>query len=304
MSNVVLATKELTKHYGDLVAVQGVSLEVEKGEIFGFLGPNGSGKTTTIGMMLGLLHPTAGSVEILGQEVSPGNTRILKHVGSLVGSPSLVPYLSGRENLVLAALSNGLRKSNVDITRMLEKVGLQDAADRKTRGYSLGMKQRLGLACALLGEPSLLVLDEPTNGLDPAGIKEVRQLLLSLSAEGTTVFLSSHQLREIEQICDSVAVIHKGRIVASGAVSELLGGAPQVHLTVENPLEVSKELSALPGISRVCVDGTSLKVTGITSEDLLKHLLARGITPQEIYNSRLDLESTFLEITGGSNSNE
>ena len=184
--STVLQTRGLTKHFGSVRAVDGVDLMVRRGQVFGFLGPNGSGKTTTIGMLLGLIHPTAGVVELFGEPVSPERTRPLRRVGSLVGTPGLVPYLTGRDNLqMLARLSPRMKNGQVDA--VLAQTGLSEAARRKVKGYSTGMKQRLGLAAALLHQPELLILDEPTNGLDPAGMRDVRDMIGSLAAQGVTV---------------------------------------------------------------------------------------------------------------------
>ena len=221
MTAPVLRTFDLSKRFGDVVAVDHVNLHVEEGELFGFLGPNGAGKTTTIAMMLGLLSPTTGRVEILGEEVSPTRTAALRHVGALVNTPGFYPYLSGRENLrLLARLYPDVDDRRVE--EVLELVGLRAAAARKVKGYSTGMKQRLGLAAALLHRPRLLILDEPTNGLDPIGMRDMRELLRALADAGTTIFLSSHLLHEVEQICDRVAILNEGRIVAEGEVKALL----------------------------------------------------------------------------------
>ena len=221
---IVLRTHDLTKHFGPVRAVDCVNLAVRRGEVFGFLGPNGAGKTTTIGMCLGLIHPTTGDVELFGEPLTPDRTTPLRRVGALVGAPGLAPYLSGRENLrLLALLPPDMNEGRVE--QVLGQVGLAEAARRKTKGYSSGMKQRLGLAGALLHRPELLVLDEPTNGLDPAGMREVRDLLRALADQGVTVFLSSHLLHEVEQVCDRVAVLHHGRVVAQGPVAELTAGA-------------------------------------------------------------------------------
>ena len=221
--SVVLETRGLTKTFGDLVAVDHVDLRVEEGELFGFLGPNGAGKTTTISMMAGLIHPTEGQVFILGEEISPRQTAGLRHVGTLLPPPGFFPYLSGRENLrLISHLYPQVDEARVE--EVLSLVGLTGAADRKTKGYSTGMKQRLGLAAALLHRPRLLILDEPTSGLDPIGMKEIRELLRRLADEGTTIFLSSHLLHEVEQICDRVAILNHGRVLAEGRVQELLRG--------------------------------------------------------------------------------
>ncbi len=224
MSQPALRLHELTKDYGPVRAVDRLNLTVPQGVCFGFLGPNGAGKTTTIGLILGLLHPTAGRVEVLGRPVTPGDTAPLRAVGALVGAPGFYPYLSGRENLrLLARLHPQVDAARVEA--VLARVGLDPAAARrKVKTYSTGMKQRLGLAAALLHRPRLLVLDEPTNGLDPIGMAEVRGLLRDLTREGVTVFLSSHLLHEVEQTCDQVAILHRGRLVAQGPVADLLAG--------------------------------------------------------------------------------
>ncbi len=224
MPEAVIQLIDLHKHFGRVRAVDGLSLQVNPGECFGFLGPNGAGKTTTISMMLGLLRPTQGKVVLLGQEVTPQQTAVLRQVGALVGAPDFYPYLSGRENLrLLARLYPEVDDRRVD--EVLAQVGLApEAARRKVKGYSTGMKQRLGLAAALLHRPRLLILDEPTSGLDPIGMAEMRTLLRQLADQGVTVFLSSHLLHEVEQVCDRVAILNRGRLVALGPVSELLSG--------------------------------------------------------------------------------
>ena len=218
MSTAILL-RSLTKRYGDFTAVQELSLEVARGELFGFLGPNGAGKTTTIGMILGLLHPTSGRVDVFGRRVTPASPQPLAQVGALVGAPGFYPYLSGYENLHLLARFHGLPRARVDAS--LEQVSLRQAARRPVKTYSTGMKQRLGLAAALLHHPRLLILDEPTSGLDPIGMAEMRTLLRQLADDGMTIFLSSHLLHEVEQICDRIGILHHGRLVALGSVSHL-----------------------------------------------------------------------------------
>jgi len=249
MSEIILRTDGLCKQFGGVTAVNEVDLSVSEGEIFGFLGPNGAGKTTTIGMILGLIQPTAGTISIFGQPLTPGRNSALRRVGSLVGAPTLVPYLSGRENLRLLARLH----ADVDAARVeavLARMSMSDAADRPVKEYSTGMKQRLGLAAALLHRPALVVLDEPTNGLDPAGMREVRELIRSLADEGITVFLSSHLLHEVEQVCDRIAVIHQGGIVTEGSVEALLSQPePVVRLRVPEPDAAATTLQSLPGLT-------------------------------------------------------
>ncbi|MCA9926859.1 MAG: ATP-binding cassette domain-containing protein, partial [Anaerolineales bacterium] len=206
--------------FGGVTAVQNVNLQVRPGSVFGFLGPNGAGKTTTIGMLLGLIHPTAGEAQLFGQTVTPTHNQVLRRVGALIGAPTLLPYLSGRDNLrLLARLQPDMDDAQVDA--VLERVGMSAAANRKVKGYSTGMKQRIGLAAALMHQPELIILDEPTSGLDPAGMREVRDLLRELAADGMTIFLSSHLLHEVAQVCDHIAIIHNGQIVTQGAIDAL-----------------------------------------------------------------------------------
>ncbi len=217
----VLQTYDLTKHFGDVVAVDHVNLRVEEGELFGFLGPNGAGKTTTISMLVGLLYPTAGRITLFGRELTPTRTEVLREVGTLIPPTGFLPYLSGRENLrLLARIYPNVDERRVE--EVLDRLGLKGAAHRQVKTYSTGMKQRLGLAAALLHHPKLLILDEPTSGLDPIGMRDMRRLLRSLADEGITIFLSSHLLHEVEQICDRVAILAQGRVLAEGYVRDLL----------------------------------------------------------------------------------
>jgi ABC-type multidrug transport system ATPase subunit len=296
MSNTVLQTQGLAKSFGSVRAVDGVDLAVHQGEVFGFLGPNGAGKTTTIGMLLGLIHPTAGSVELFGEPVSPGQTAPLRRVGSLMGVPGLVPYLSGRDNLcLLARFYPGVNGDRVQ--EVLDQVDLSEAARRQVGKYSSGMKQRLGLAAALLHRPELLILDEPTNGLDPAGMREVRDLLRALAEEGVTVFLSSHLLHEVEQVCDRVAVLNRGRIIAKGPVADLALGEPLLRLRVSSPSAAIAALRDLPGSLSLAGNGNWVELRGAAAETVVAYLVARGIVPSEIREERPDLESLFLQLT-------
>ena len=297
MNSIILQTDNLSKQFGEVTAVQAVNLRVRKGEVFGFLGPNGAGKTTTIGMVLGLIHPTEGSITLFDQPVTPSHNRALQNVGSLIGAPALVPYLTARENLQLLARLHP-EVANGRIEEILTLVGLTDAAERKVKGFSTGMKQRLGLGAALLHRPALIILDEPTNGLDPAGMREVRTLIRSLADEGVTVFLSSHLLNEVEQVCDRIAVISKGQIVAQGAVAELLSQQGQsVKLRVKNPAQASKLLAELPEATGIEANGTYVQVSGVDSETAVAHLAQNGIIPNEVITQKSDLESLFLELT-------
>lgn len=288
----VLRIEGLSKRFGPIAAVDRVSFEVHRGEVFGFLGPNGAGKTTTLGMALGLVAPTEGRIELLGQSVQPGQTKALRKVGSLLGAPALYPHLSALRHLELLANLEGAA-TRQRIGAVLEQVGLSKAAKRNTGSYSTGMKQRLGIAMALLASPELLVLDEPTNGMDPAGMKEIRELLQRLAQQGITVILSSHILSEVEQICDRIAVIHKGRIVAQGHVRELtqLQG---VRIRVDSPKQVE---ALLAGQAAVRVVGEYLEVQGLEVKALVRRLVEAGHVPSEVVPARNNLEELFLQLT-------
>lgn len=293
----VLETRHLKRYFGRVHAVEDVSLRVRKGEIFGFLGLNGAGKTTTISMILGLMYPTAGEVEIFGERVTPLHNRVLRRVGTMVGAAALMQPFSARENLkCMSYLRPDLPSSRID--EALERVGLQHDANRPVRTFSTGMRQRLGLALALLNRPQLLVLDEPTNGMDPAGMHEVRTLLRTLAKEEhITIFLSSHLLHEMEILCDRVAVINKGRVVAEGAVDELLKYNDTIQVQSADPERTAALLSQLPEAHHIQTNGNYVQVQGVSSEQGLHYLVQQGVTPREVSTVRPDLESFFLELT-------
>jgi ABC-type multidrug transport system ATPase subunit len=299
-----LKTNSLSKAYGKRLAVDRLDLEVEAGELFGFLGPNGAGKTTTIRMSLGLIAPTSGSVEILGKEVRRHRTEILPRVGALVESPALYGYLSGRDNLrAVGDLLGGVGKKRID--EVLEIVSLTGRDRDKVRTYSMGMKQRLGLALALLNDPDLLILDEPANGLDPAGIVEMRDLLRSLAASGKTVFISSHVLSEVQQICTRVAIINHGRLIRVAPVVELLKAGGDFEVAVDSPQEVMAILQKQEwGKAARIEDG--LIVTRAPEDkgrNLIAFLVQNGHTPDTVSARHKDLEDIFLSLTGGDTSN-
>ncbi len=303
MNNIVLQTTDLTKTFGHQKAVDSVNITAYEGEVFGFLGPNGAGKTTTLGMALGLIHPTAGEVTVLGKRVTPDQVEALKDVGALLGAPAFVPYLSAQDNIELVSrLSPGVDHQR--IVEVLELVGLADSARRKVSKFSTGMKQRVGLAMALVHRPRFVILDEPTNGLDPAGMREIRQLLRTLADNGTSVLLSSHLLNEVQQVCDRIAVLNKGRVVAQGRVDDLLaGGKPTVRLTVTSPAEVAHTLKLLPGVEDVHLNGgSSLLITGVDSQVVLTHLIQHHIIPIEITTQKSDLELLFMNVTSDDSS--
>ncbi len=295
-SEFILQTQHLKRYYNKVHAVEDISLHVRRGEIFGFLGPNGSGKTTTIGMILGLIYPTAGSVEVLGQQVTPKNNHVLRRVGTLVGAPSLMLAFSARQNLqFFARLYPNISPKRID--QVLEMVGLQGAANRPPRQFSTGMKQRLGLALALLNSPDLLILDEPTNGMDPAGMHEIRTLLRQLVAQGTTIFLSSHLLHEMEMLCDRVAVVKSGLVIAEGIVKDLLNTTNIIRIRSTDMNGAMQVLQAFPEATHIHKNGAYLDVQGVTSEHLIEHLVAHGKTPSEVFIFRPDLETIFLQMT-------
>jgi len=290
----VVATHGLTKRYGPVLAVNGIDLDVQEGDVYGFLGANGSGKTTTVRMLLGLVLATSGDIEVLGRAMPRGASTVLPQVGTLVEGPASYSHLSGRANLELfdamGARRRG-RKARVD--DVLERVGLGVAGDRKVRGYSLGMRQRLGLAAALLRSPRLLVLDEPTNGLDPQGIREMRDLLLGLNAAGTTIFLSSHLLAEVEQLCTRVGVLDRGRLVVQEDLQVLQ--APTGRTVVVTP-DVEASLRVLDG--RVeDRDGHRLVVRSADPAGVNRMLVEGGVRVVELGAERRGLEQVVLEAT-------
>ncbi len=292
---VVIRTRGLTKRYGELRAVDGVDLEVGRGDVYGFLGANGSGKTTTVRMLLGLVLPTSGLVEVLGRPMPAGRAEVLPRVGALVEGPGAYPHLSGRANLSLldASGADRLRRSTRQgrITEVLAEVGLDPADRRPTRAYSLGMRQRLGLAAALLRRPDLLVLDEPTNGLDPQGIQEVRDLLLRLNAAGTTIFLSSHLLAEIEQMCTRVGVLDRGRLVLQERLDVLLRPTGLVAVRTPDVLQAA-ELLGRAVVERA---GDRLLVRAADAAVLNAELVGAGVRVAEIGPHRRELERVVLE---------
>src|SRR6266446_9053568 len=298
---VVLRTRNLSKHYGNRLAVNNLNLEVRRGEIFGFLGPNGAGKTTTIRMALGLIAPTSGSVEILGRDVATQRANVLPHVGALVETPALYLYRSGRDNLrAVASVLGGVPKTRIDA--VLELVGLSARQKDRVRTYSLGMKQRLGVAMALLQDPDVLVLDEPANGLVPAGIVEMRDLMHRLAAEGKTVFISSHLLGEVQQICTRVAIIHLGKLVTETTVEELLTGRGEFTVTVERGQEALALIQAQTWGRDAHLDADGTLITpapGERGRELNLFLVKAGFAPDTITQATQDLEQVFLHLTNG-----
>jgi ABC-type multidrug transport system ATPase subunit len=298
---VVLRMRNLSKQYGKRLAVDDLNLEVRRGEIFGFLGPNGAGKTTTIRMALGLIAPTSGSVEILGQDVFTHRATVLPRVGALVETPALYLYMSGLNNLrAVASVLGGVPRARIDA--VLELVGLSVRQKDRVRTYSLGMKQRLGVAMALLQDPDVLILDEPANGLDPAGIVEVRDLMHRLSAEGKTVFISSHLLPEVQQICTRVAIIHLGKLITESTVEELTRGHGEFTVTLERAEQALALVHAQVWGKGARLDANGALLTPAPNgrgRDLNLFLVDAGFAPDTIAQSTQDLEQVFLHLTNG-----
>jgi ABC-2 type transport system ATP-binding protein len=290
----------LSKAYGKRLAVDHLDLQVDRGELFGFLGPNGAGKTTTIRMALGLVAPTNGSVEILGLEVRHNRTKVLPRVGALVEAPALYGYMSGRNNLrAIGDLLGGVKEKRID--EVLEIVSLKGRDKDKVKTYSMGMKQRLGLAIALLNDPDLLILDEPANGLDPAGIVEMRDLLRGLAADGKTVFISSHVLSEVQQICTRVAIINHGRLVRVAPVAELLDAPGEFEIKVDGPDALAAALRLQPWGQEARVEH-GLVITRAPEgrgRNLIVFLVQNGHNPDSVSERQRDLEDIFLSLTGG-----
>mgnify|MGYP001815675020 FL=1 len=309
LGDLALATRGLRKAYGKHLAVAGLDLSVPKGIVYGFLGPNGAGKTTTMRMLTGLIQPDAGDIHIMGQEFARGDRSRLYEVGALVESTAFYPFLSGRRNLIaFAATGQPPPKGRVD--ELLELVGLLDRADDKVEGYSLGMKQRLGIAAALLNDPALLLLDEPSNGLDPAGIVAMREMLRNLAAEGKTVFVSSHILGEVRMMVDVVGIISAGELVREGPIDELLDAEALMRVRVR-PDESDAAVAALgalqgPGAVAPIRDEPgwfNVAVHPDRGSDVAKALVEAGVYPMALETGS-ELEELFLDLTAEASERE
>jgi ABC-2 type transport system ATP-binding protein len=312
----VISTSQLTKAFDTLVAVNELHLEVLRGDVFGFLGPNGSGKTTTIRMLLGLIRPTAGSISLFGLDNSTRLPEILPRVGAIVETPVFYPYLSGVDNLRIVAAASGMQLGRANQARIDEVLDLVDLGARggdAYRKYSLGMKQRLAIGAALLTDPELILLDEPTNGLDPAGVHEVRQLILRLAGIGKTIFLSSHILYEVQQVCNRVAILQKGKLLKQGNVQELLSEGQRLVVRLDTPEETEQALVILQQASQREMNWISKISSGADKNDLpalyvdapttrsqeITALLARSdLFIAEMYQHQASLEDFFLKLTG------
>jgi ABC-2 type transport system ATP-binding protein len=297
----VLEAQHLTRQFGERTAVADITFSVEPGEVYGFLGPNGAGKSTTIRIILGLLRPSAGRVLVNGADATRQHVLAARVTGAVVETPAFYGYLTGRETLRQAARVRG----NVSEDRMssvLRMVGLAERADSPVRAYSLGMRQRLALALALLANPRLLVLDEPTNGLDPAGIHDVRELLRRLAAdEGIAIFFSTHLLSEAEELCSRVAVVHQGRLMVEGSLADLTQrDRHELEISVSDPGRAAAVLAPLASVRGAGAQSAWLRVesAGDLSQDVIRRLMVADISINEIRRRRRRLEDVFLELTG------
>jgi ABC-type multidrug transport system ATPase subunit len=293
----VLSIKNLTKHFGRIKAVNNLSLEVKAGQVFGMLGPNGSGKTTTLGMLMGVVNPTAGEFSWFGE---PPTHEIRKKIGAVLEHPIFYPYLSGQKNLELNAMIKQCPVEN--IPKVLELVELSERKDDKYKTYSLGMKQRLAIASALLNDPTVLILDEPTNGLDPMGIAEIRELIKKIAANGKTIILASHLLDEVQKVCTHFAVLKRGNLVHIGPVGDVGKGEETVEVSadVENLNEL---LLAFAGTSSIDRENGSYHVVmreGFHSKDLNKFLFDKGVVASHLFTKKKTLEKQFIEILASS----
>ncbi|HEY1687911.1 MAG TPA: ABC transporter ATP-binding protein [Solirubrobacteraceae bacterium] len=304
-SQLAVYTEGLTKRFGQRAAIDGVDLRVPRGSAFGFLGPNGAGKTTMIRTLLGLTHASSGSMSLLGHELPAQRAQALRRVGAIVEEPRFHPHLSGRENLRIIAAVRG-PEVRERIEPALRRVGLSERADEKVKKYSLGMRQRLGVARCLLADPLLLILDEPTNGLDPGGIQEFRVMIRALvEQEGRTIFLSSHLLDEVEKICDHVAIVDRGKVVVQGAIAELAGAASGSHseviFGVDDSSRTLEALESDPAVREAhrSDDGIHVVLEGDpqSAAAINARLVGVGIAVMRIEHVRQSLEQRFLQIT-------
>lgn len=299
----VLELNNLTKKFGDFTAVDNLSLKVGQGEVMGFLGPNGAGKSTTVGMVLGLIAPSDGTVSIMGTELTGNQHIVPDNVGAIIENPAFYPYMSGRDNLVAhAKMVGGVPGSRVD--DMLKLVNLYERSSDKFKSYSLGMKQRLGIASTLLTDPALVILDEPTNGLDPAGQREIREIIPRLASDGHGVLLASHMLHEVEQVSDRVSIVRRGELITEGSVDDLLkrSGFIEVRVSQEEMQAAQSIIQRIAGVEQVTLNGEVLSAVAEPNlgVEINRALIGEGIIAGEISPRRSTLESIFLEMTEGS----
>lgn len=296
----VLAVRDLTKFYGSIQALKNVSFDVPERSVFGILGPNGSGKTTLLGLVMDVLKPTSGTFQFFGKEPDADRR---KHIGTLLETPNFYHYLSGEQNLRIAAEIKQRGQEQID--DVLKKVNLYQRKKSKFSTYSLGMKQRLAIASSLLGNPDVLVFDEPTNGLDPVGIAEIRDLIRQLASEGKTIIMASHILDEVEKVCTHVAIIQKGELKTVGTVAEVLSKNADTHRSIEIAADNNEQLlvvvRTLPGVITAFAEEGCVKVVceqSLTAKELNRLLFGNGIVLERLVPQRKSLETTFLEITG------
>jgi ABC-2 type transport system ATP-binding protein len=299
----LLRATGLTKRFGEILAVDRLDLTLWAGEVLGFLGPNGSGKSTTVGMILGLIAPTSGAIEVRSRQATGQRVDMRRAAGAIVETPAFYPFMSGRDNLrALAIAAGGVPGRRID--ELLDLVGLSDRADSRVKGYSLGMKQRLGIASTLLTDPELVILDEPTNGLDPAGQREIRELIPRLAREGRAVLLASHLLHEVQQVCDRVAIIQRGRLLQEGRVEELVAQSAYLEIALP-PAELEGALAVvrtLPFVERAKVESGLLHAVvsgplGPRGAEVNRALAGAGFYAGAIVPRQSSLETVFLELT-------
>lgn len=299
LEETVLRMTNLSKSYGKIKALEGLDLEIGKGQVFGLLGPNGSGKTTTLGIVLGILNAQNGHFEWFNQPLSTGS---LQKIGAILEHPNFYPYLNATDNLRITAQVRGVHPADID--RVLALVNLSDRKKHKYQTYSFGMKQRLAIASAMLGNPEVLILDEPTNGLDPSGIAEIRNLILKIAAEGTTIILASHLLDEVQKVCSHVVVLEKGRKLFSGKVDDMLSNTEIIELSADNIPLLETVVKAYPAYISHKVSGNilELKTEGKCDAAAINNFLfSNGIVCSHIFIRRKSLENYFLELVGHNN---
>ena len=300
----VIQAHDLTKRYGrreakSVLAVDQVSFSVDEGQVFGFLGPNGSGKTTTIGMLVGIINPTGGSFQLFGASDPKAILAARSRVGATLETPNFYPYMSGRDNLRVAAAVKGVNRQRIE--DCLELVGLGDRAKHRFRTYSLGMKQRLALAATMLSDPELIILDEPANGLDPQGMREIREIIRILADRGKTIFLSSHLLWEVERTCSHVAIVRKGRIVAKGTVADIVSEGTSAVLRADDEAALMAALESYPEVISVrqSEEGVIASLSSGDLSSLNRYLTAQGIYVSHLAPHRQSLEEVFMDLTQG-----